>query len=181
MQQITHWHQQIDQNTQDFQAAFGHLSSAQLNWKPDPQTWSIAQNLDHLIVINSTYFPLLEKVRKGDYQLPFLARFGFLVKFIGQTILKASQPDRKRKMKTFPVWEPASSEIEGDILARFAAHQAELKREIAASEELLKQGAIIPSPGNQRLFYRLEVAFEIIVTHERRHLMQAKEVLERVG
>ncbi len=181
MQPIIHWHQQIDQNTQDFQAAFGHLSPAQLNWKPDPQTWSIAQNLDHLIVINSTYFPLLEKVRQGNYSLPFLARFGFLVNLFGKMILKASQPDRRRKMKTFPVWEPASSEISGDILERFAAHQAELKREIEASAGLLEQGTVIPSPGNRRIFYRLEMAFEIIVTHERRHLVQAKEVLERIG
>ncbi len=34
------------------------------------------------------------------------------------------------------------------------------------------------SPANKNIIYTLETAFDIIVTHEQRHLAQAKEVLE---
>jgi len=50
------WNQHIDDITQKFIESFGELSSEQMNWKPDPNTWSIAQNIDHLIVINTYYF-----------------------------------------------------------------------------------------------------------------------------
>ncbi|MEM9723075.1 MAG: DinB family protein [Bacteroidota bacterium] len=172
----TKWTQALDKTTQAFQEAFGSLSAAQLNLKPDPQSWSIAQNLDHLIVINSTYFPVLDALHAGTYKAPFHAKIGFIPSFMGKMVLKAVDPDRKQKGKTFPIWEPSSSEIEGEILSRFVSHQDELKSQIQAASYLLDQGVIISSPANKNIVYSLPMAFDIIVTHERRHLEQAKEV-----
>jgi len=45
------WTNQIDTITAEFTKEFGNLSAEQLNWKPNADTWSIAQNMDHLIVI----------------------------------------------------------------------------------------------------------------------------------
>ena len=171
------WINQIDQTTEAFQEYFGGLSPEALNWKPNPNTWSIAQNIEHLIVINGTYFPLLAELKSGRYQPPFVAKIGFLVSFFGKTVLNASKPDRKKKIKTFPIWEPTNSKIKGDILERFVAHQTELKDAIGSSDALIKNGAIIASPANKNIVYKLETAFDIIVVHEQRHLEQAKEVL----
>jgi len=38
------------------------LNVAQLNWKPSPDAWTVDQCLEHPIVINSGYFPILEKL-----------------------------------------------------------------------------------------------------------------------
>ena len=53
------WTQEIDKITLDAEMQFSELSSEQINWKPNSQTWSIAQNLEHLIVVNETYYPVL--------------------------------------------------------------------------------------------------------------------------
>lgn len=50
------WTNQIDQTTNDFVQTFGSLTDEQLNWKPDEKTWSIAQNIRHLILINESYY-----------------------------------------------------------------------------------------------------------------------------
>lgn len=171
------WINQIDRTTEDFQTLFGELSHEEMNWKPNPQTWSIGQNIDHLIVINRTYFPVLADLRAGKYPTPFLAKFGFMVSFFGKTILKAVEPDRKKKMKTFSIWEPAQSEIPPGILDRFSKHQGELKREIESSHRLVEQRAVLSSPANKYIVYNVAKAFDVIVTHERRHLEQSKEVL----
>ncbi|NUO00652.1 MAG: DinB family protein [Saprospiraceae bacterium] len=171
------WLTEIDRITSAFEKEFGELDAAALNWKPDRDTWSIAQNIDHLVVVNETYFPVLQAVKTGSYQLPFLAKIGFMVSFFGKTVLNAVQPDRRKKMKTFTIWEPSTSDIAGDILARFKKHQTELKAQISASEGLIKKGTIISSPANKHIVYKLETAFDIMVTHEERHLEQAKEVL----
>ena len=81
-------------------------------------------------------------------------------------------------MKTFPVWEPAKSEIPTGVLNRFKEHQSELKAMIENSKDLVEKGTIISSPANKNIVYSLGAAFEIIVTHEQRHYEQAKEVLE---
>lgn len=171
------WTHKIDTITADYKNAFGTLSVDQLNWKPNPETWSVAQNLDHLIVINKTYEPVLAAVRAGGYSLPFMGKLGFMVNFLGKMVLNSVQPDRKRKMKTFPIWEPATSKIEGDILSKFEKHQQGLKELILNNFDLLQKGTIISSPANRNIVYKLETAFDIIVAHEQRHLEQAKEVL----
>lgn len=158
--------------------SFGSLSEKQLNWKPDSQTWSIAQNIDHLIVVNETYYPVLASLKEGTYKTPFIAKLGFIVSFFGKTILNAVKQDRKRKMKTFPVWEPTDSQVKGEILQRFKIHQDELKRQIETMKELVEKGAVISSPASKNIVYKLETAFDIIVSHEQRHLEQAKEILQ---
>ncbi|MBK7476531.1 MAG: DinB family protein [Haliscomenobacter sp.] len=171
------WTIRIDANTTGFRKAFGGLNAEQLNWKPNPQTWSIAQNIDHLITINSTYFPVLEALQTGTYRVPVTGRLGFLVRFFGNFILQSVLPDRKRKMKTFPIWEPSVSTLPGGILQQFEQHQERLKEAIRHASGLLDQGAVISSPANKSIVYKLDKAFDIITLHEIRHLEQAREVL----
>ena len=175
---MKNWSKQIEENTQNFVDTFGGLSMEQLNWKPNANTWSIAQNIEHLIVINKTYFPIIESIRNGKYKKPFIAKFGFIVAFFGKTILQAVQPDRKKKMKTFSIWEPSKSAIPKGILDRFKAHQSELQQIIENSRDLIEKGTIISSPANKNLVYKLETAFDIIVTHEQRHFQQSKETYQ---
>lgn len=113
----------LDKVTKQALIEFGALISEQLNWKPNLNTWSIAQNLEHLIVVNETYYPVLVSLKEGSYKTPFIAKIGFMVSFFGNTVLKAVQPDRQKKMKTFPIWEPSASKVSDDIVKKFEIHQ----------------------------------------------------------
>ena len=81
-------------------------------------------------------------------------------------------------MKTFPIWEPTTSNVNGDILKRFQDHQNELIQKIEGARELVEKRVVISSPANKNIVYKLETAFDIIVSHEQRHLEQAKEILQ---
>ena len=98
---MNNWTTQIDNNTTQFVNLFSGLNKEELNWKPTPSTWSIAQNLDHLIVINSTYFSVIAALKEETHKTPFLGKLGFLTDFMGKMILNASSADRKKKIKTF--------------------------------------------------------------------------------
>jgi hypothetical protein len=174
------WLDHIDATTFSFRQRFGKLSETALNWKPRPEVWSIAQNIDHLITINETYFPIIASIKNKTFRLPWTGRLGLLVKFLGSAVLKAVQPDRRKKMKTFKAARPSTGKIPGDIVEKFAAHQQKLKELIASSGELLNNNTIISSPANRYIVYRLETAFDIIVAHEQRHLAQATEMLEMI-
>lgn len=174
------WTTEINKTTEAFLSAFGSLTTEQLNWKPDAKTWSIAQNIEHLIIINQTYFAILSKLKSGNYNLPFIARFNFMVTLLGKLILNSVNPDRKKKIKTFSIWEPSQSHINSDILEEFVRHQNELKHHIENSADLIKKETVISSPANKNIVYKLKTAFDIIVTHEQRHLEQAKEVLQLI-
>ena len=174
------WAQEIDKIALATEMLFSELSGEQLNWKPNSQTWSIAQNLEHLQVVNETYYPVLSALKNGTYKKPFLANFGFIVSFFGKTVLNAVKSDRKRKMKTFPIWEPDQNSIAKDILSRFKKHQSELQKQVGEANELFNHRIVISSPANKNVVYSLEMAFDIIVTHEQRHLEQAKEILREL-
>ncbi|MCH4821670.1 DinB family protein [Gramella lutea] len=170
------WTEEIDKITGRFVNSFSMLSEKDLNWKPSPKVWSIAENIDHLITLNETYFPGFSKLKKGTYQLPFISRFGFVVNFFGNMILKSVQPDNLKKTKTFPIWRPKKSEFSKNILNRFEEHQKRLKEEIEKIEDKVKENAVISSPANKNIVYRLETAFDILVAHEKRHYLQAENV-----
>ncbi|MDI9356369.1 MAG: DinB family protein [Chitinophagaceae bacterium] len=171
------WIQQIDEITDDFIFFFRDLDSEELNWKENSKTWSIAQNIEHLIVINKTYFPILEDIKAGKYKVSFLGSIHFIVSFFGKMILNSVNPNTKSKIKTFSIWEPSIEKISIDILNRFQEHQIELKKQIHEVEYFIKKGTVIASPVNKYIVYKLETAFDIIITHEKRHLKQAKEIL----
>jgi hypothetical protein len=171
------WISQLQEITRDYQSAFGGLSEAQLNWKPSADEWSVGQGIDHVITTNAAYFPVLAAIKAGTYQPHFNARFGFLATFFGNLVLGAVQPEAKRKVKTGPVFEPRQSAIPADIVARFAAHQAQFQKEIENAGGILDR--VVSSPMNRAVVYRVSRAFDILVAHERRHLQQAKAVMAR--
>ncbi len=179
MADTSHWTNDIDQITTAIKSEFGNLSAEELNKKLSPEQWSIAQNMDHVIVINETYFPIFKKLHEGTFQLPFMGKVGFYVTWMGNMILKAVEPNRIKKMKTQSIWEPSTSAIDGDIIQKFVAHQEQLKNHIQSCSAFIDQGVIIYSPASKAIVYTLEQAFNIIVSHEKRHLNQAQEVLTR--
>jgi hypothetical protein len=170
------WSAELDEITQAFKQDFGALSGDELNWKPNASTWSIAQIIQHLIVVNETYYPVLEQIRSNTYYTPRFGQIGFINRFFGNLILNSVQPEQKRKIKTFPIWEPELSAIRSDIVTRFEKHQHELKLIIQSSEDLLARHTVISSPANRMIVYKLETAFDIMVAHEKRHFKQAQEI-----
>lgn len=175
---MENFEEHIDANTAAFKEHFGTLSNEELHWKPDSDTWSIAQNIEHLMIINESYFPLLSELREMPIEEIVGDNNTSQVIETGAYILSSVTPDRTHKIKTFPLWEPNSEGLKGDVLHIFSSHQERLKTEIKNSEGLLKRGVVIASPANAAYTYTLATAFEIIVTHEKRHLEQTKEVLE---
>lgn len=170
------WSADLDKITHGFKQEFGALPGDELNWKPNAATWSIAQIIQHLIVVNETYYPILDQIRNHTYYTPRFGQIGFVNRFFGKMILNSVQPEQKRKIKTFSIWEPELSTVQRDIVSQFEKHQNELKEKIRSSEDLISRHTVISSPVNRMIVYKLETAFDIMVAHEKRHLKQAQEI-----
>ena len=167
----------LDQISRDVRAAFGGLSGEQLNWKPDEKSWSVAQCLDHLITINSLYFPIFEKLRAGKADNTFLEKYSPLSGFFGRFLIKSMMPENPKKMKTSKKAYPSSSEIADDIVERFEKHNQELADHITRVSPDLDLGTIITSPLAGFVTYSLDDCLTMLVVHEQRHLLQAKRVV----
>ena len=166
----------------DAQRTFGTLNAAQLNWKPAPHEWSVAQCFDHLIRINSAFFPQMRRIQDAGYSPTWRDRVPFLSRLIGSLVLKAVQPEAPRKFKAAGGVLPVSSAIDGDIVLRFAAHQREVIDHMKMTAQRGDLAAMtVVSAVAPAAFYSVLDAFRILVAHERRHMAQAGRVTRAAG
>lgn len=164
------------------EGSFGALRGEQLNWKPAADAWSVAQCFDHLIRINSAYFPQLHRIQTGGYVPTWRDRVPFLGRLIAAMVLKAVQPQATRKFKATAAVMPASSALDADIIARFTAHQQEVVGHMERTALRGDLGAMmLTSAVAPAAFYSALDAFRILLAHERRHMAQAVRVTQAAG
>lgn len=172
----------LRQVADDAKATFGSLSSGQLNWKPAPKSWSIAQCFDHLITTHSLYFPLFDKLADGTPSPTFWEKYSPLSGFFGRFLIRSLRPENAKPMKTTSKALPSSSKIGGDIIGRYCRHQEQL---IAAIEKIPAdvdpRKTMVTSPLMGLVTYSLDDCYEIIAVHGPRHFNQAKRVMENAG
>lgn len=173
------WKEELSNITGDFKKSFGNLDQKQLNWKPSPDKWSIAQVVDHLIHINDSYIPVIENLNSQNRTIPVTGRFDFLVNYIGDFIFKSVEPTRGKKIKTFPVWEPAGSDLHENIINKFEESQQRIINTIEKNKD--KFTAVISSPANKYVVYKFGKAVDILIMHEKRHYNQALEMKEMLN
>lgn len=161
----------------EVQTAFGHLTPPQLNWKPEPNQWSIAQCFEHLVAANESYFPAFEQVLSGQKNTTLWQRMPLLPSLFGRLIVQAVSPEAARKLKAPGIYTPASSSVDGAIIHRFLERQEQVIKYLNAVKDLPVETIIIASPVTDFITYSLLDACRIIVGHEQRHLLQAKRVL----
>ena len=164
----------------DAGSEFGALSAEQLNWKPTPDRWSVAQCLDHLIVIDSGYFAIFDRIAQGGYRPPAWRRLLF-PKAFGSMVLKAVQPEAPRRFKTASAAAPSTGTIGADIVARFEQHQRTIAEHLERLEARGAAPLVIGSPVLPLASYSVLDAARIMVAHARRHMLQARRVTESPG
>ncbi len=168
----------LDEVTADVQAHCATLSPAQLNWKLDAKEWSVGQCLDHLIVTNGTYRPVLSQIQAGTYRPALWQRLPGLPGFFGDLFYNTLNPTTARPVQSPPAFRPRSSTIPSDIVAQFGAQQDELIAAMRACANLPCEQIIIASPALALISYSLMDAFRIMTVHEQLHLGQLLRVIE---
>jgi hypothetical protein len=172
----------LQQVADDASSTFGSLSAEQVNWKPAPKSWSIAQCFDHLITTHSLYFPLFERLASGNATQTFWESYSPLSGFFGRFLIKSLRPENVKPMKTTSKAQPSTSEIDSDIIERYCKHQRQMVETIQRIPTNIDPSkTIITSPLLGLVTYSLEDCYEIIAVHGPRHFNQAKRVMGTHG
>ena len=157
-----------------------NLTNEQLHQKPNPDTWSVAEIVEHLTLVTNSFQATFEAIHSNTLKVPFTGKIGFLVKTFGNLLLKSVHPKTTKKTKTFPVWEPKMNQKNDDVLQAFNASQQFLQTSIVKFEQAGKLQTVISSPANKYIVYTLERALQIIISHQNRHFLQAKSVISTI-
>jgi hypothetical protein len=162
----------------DIQRSFGHLTALQLNWKPNPDEWSVGQCLDHLMTANATYFPSLTRITTGEKQQNTLwERMPLLPTLFGSMLKQAFKPGSTQKISAPQAFRPSSSVVDPQIVQHFLDQQLRMIAYMQASKKLAVAKIKMTSPASPIITYSLLDAYRIIIIHEHHHLVQSRRLL----
>lgn len=150
---------------------FGSLHAEQLNFKPSASEWSVAQCLEHLMLINRSYFPIFEAIAADQKEWSFWEGLPFLPHFFGTKLL--AQLGSPQKLHAPQAMQPSNSRIDADIVTQFVEHQSQLVQHLAILNTVQHHKIILTSPVAGLVTYELNHAAAIIALHEQRHYQQA--------
>ncbi len=164
----------------DVVATFGGLSEVQLNWKPSEKGWSVAQCLEHIILSNHEFDPEFEKLAAGTRKNSFWENYSPLTGWGGRFLVNAVSTDSKKvKAPTKRIVPP--SDLPDDIVKQFVEEIAEVNKKVEACASADREKTVVTSPFLAIFTYRLDDAFTVLVEHTKRHIRQAKRVMETEG
>ena len=174
--------EQIDANGSAARELGARHTEAQLFWRPDARTWSIAQCFLHMETAARQYLAAIdagiERARARGvtgtrpFRHPWMSRW-FVRSFEPPPGIRFPAPGRFRPPEASPPFEP--------ILASFLALGPEIGARLDAARGIDLGRARVISPVAPLLRLSLGMTFSLLAVHERRHLYQATELTRRPG
>lgn len=158
---------------------FKQLPLEKLNWKNDPNTWSILECLEHLNLYGDFYLPEIEgRIRSSHTTAALLFKSGMLGNYFAESMLPK---EKLNKMKTFKDKNPVGSKLDISHIDRFMEQQRKTLDLLdqAHSINLNKTKTAISISTWIKL--KLGDTFRVLIYHNDRHIVQANKVLERIN
>jgi hypothetical protein len=174
--EIDQFRNQFEQLSAEADALTDPLSDEQFMWRPGPESWSIAECLDHLNATARVYLPTLDEgisdaIRRGVYgEGPFKYNWlGRLSVRFNDLPLRLEAPDDV---------QPAAGRTRREILNAFRAYQVQYIDRLRQANGVDLARARVRVPANGWLRIPLGSGFQLMVAHSHRHLAQARRVMD---
>ena len=168
-----------EENNECARAVTGDLTEAQLNWKPSPEQWSIAQCLEHLAVATRGFDRYFDAaLDRAKRESPTTKPPAYRPSMMGGWLARHVAPEAPRKLRAPKMFRPADASNIPDSLQVFLVEQSKFVDFVGRCSGIDYNKTRIRSPVTPLLRYSLADAFVITVLHAQRHLAQARRVRE---
>jgi hypothetical protein len=152
------------------------MDDAALRRRPSSGGWSVAENVQHLILTAGAMLPLAESAVAALERDRPPARGEAGLGFLGWMLFKSLEPPSRMKIKTTKPFEPIDVKDALTLVDRLRVNDEKLKALISRATGLDTTRVKVTSPFNDKVKYNLYAAFRIMLSHTRRHLWQAEQV-----
>lgn len=180
----------------------GGLTEGQLRWRPDPDSWSVAECLEHLVRTGEVYLRVLDRAIDGAREDGLLGEGPFRHGFTDRWLVRLLEPPPGWKLPAPRIVDPrepsradrasaggvrggdgpaAGGEPRAGGCRRFVALQDRLTRRLEDADGLDLSRVKLRSPFVPLVRMDLGTAFAVVAAHQRRHLWQAERVTEEEG
>ena len=171
--ETTRLHGEFDEVVQRCNALAASLDDAALMRRPAPESWSVAENLEHLSATAATYN---RRIRRRLDAATVSDRFLKEKKsFVGRVWLGFVEPPVRMRLKVpAKALQPGEITSRDALLARFGETHATLIALLEESDAYDRMRLRIPTAFAKRITVTLYDAFIVLAAHGRRHLAQAE-------
>jgi len=160
----------------------GELSEAQLSWTSAPDSWSVAQFLDHLATTSKAFGPYLTSaIKRGRDKWPSQSPVAYRPSMVGGWLIKQVIPEATRKVLAPKVFRPSQSPLIENVLQKFLQQQEVFLEFVREAEGFDYNKTRLRSPVTPLMRYSVGDAFVVTVVHGWRHLAQARRMIENPG
>jgi hypothetical protein len=172
---------QFEQLANDADALVAPLSDPQFTWQPQPNAWSVAQCIDHLNTTARMYLPVLDEgianaIRQGQY-----GEGPYAYPWFARMFVRWLEPPPRFRSRAPAGFRPPPGRTRQEIMSAFRAYQVQYVDRLRQANGLDLSRARARSPVVSWLVFPLGSAFASMAAHERRHLWQARQVIETPG
>ncbi|HAA14876.1 MAG TPA: hypothetical protein DCE41_25575 [Cytophagales bacterium] len=139
--------------------------------KPDAETWSVLECLEHLNRYGRFYLPeIKQRIQGGKPVQP-----AFRSSWLGEYFAKSMLPKEKlNRMQTFTNMNPVGSSLDLSVLDEFVEQQHTMLRLLEAARQVSLKRTKTAISISKRIRLRLGDTFRVVVYHNQRHLVQAQ-------
>ncbi len=157
------------------------LNDVQLNWKPGPERWSIAQCLEHLTISIVKFDPyLVAAIERGRVKRPTPKPVAYHPSLMGGWLIRMLVPQATKPVRAPKMLRPADSSSIHDAFGRFLEQQSRFREFVCQTRGVDYNRVRLRSPITPLIRYSLADALVLNVVHTQRHLLQARQVRQLI-
>lgn len=154
------------------------LPEGQINYKPDAQTWSVLECLEHINLYGDFYLTEIETQMIQADKAPEASEFkpGWLGNYFATSMLPKG---KLNKVKTFKSMNPIHSQLDSKVIDRFIKQTEKMIAllDLARGYNLTKVKTGITITNLIRL--RLGDTLHFHMSHNERHIQQIERILKQ--
>ena len=151
-------------------------SSSQLNWKENPESWSILECLEHLNLYGDFYLLEIEKAidNAKSKSEPFF-KSGIIGNYFAETMLPKA---KLNKMKTFKDKNPLNSQLDHNTIDRFINQQIKMLDLLDKARTVSLNKEKTPITLTKLIKLKIGDTFRFVINHNIRHIRQIENCIK---
>jgi hypothetical protein len=162
------------------QALVASAGAELCNARPAAGSWSASECLQHLNISADAYFPIWQQIianagpRKAEMHAPYRSDFW------GRLFSWILEPPPRIHSKTPIRFEPLACGTIESVLSGFLERQQRILGTLHRCRGRAIDQVRMASPVDRRIRYSIWSSFLIVSAHQRRHLWQAEQAVQRL-
>lgn len=151
-------------------------STDYLNWKENPESWSVLECIEHLNKYGDFYIPeITKKIKASKHKHSEIFKSNWLGKYFSKSV---SYDRDLNKMKTFKSMNPINSKLTIQTIEKFINQQHQIIELLDRSKIVNLDKTKTAISISKLIKLRLGDTFRVLIYHNERHIKQAEKTLK---